>query len=49
LSLVPTPGADGGYDLTIPADPGVALPGYWMLFAMDAKGVPSIAKTIRIG
>jgi galactose oxidase len=48
LSLVPTPGADGGYDLTIPADPGVALPGYWMLFAMDAKGVPSIARTIRI-
>ncbi|MGX6602566.1 discoidin domain-containing protein [Micromonosporaceae bacterium Da 78-11] len=49
LSLVPTPGADGGYDLTIPADPGIALPGYWMLFAMDAKGVPSIARTIRIG
>jgi galactose oxidase len=49
LSLQPTPGADGGYDLTIPADDGVAVPGYWMLFAMDAKGVPSIAKTIRIG
>jgi galactose oxidase len=49
LSLVPTPAAGGGYELTIPSDPGIALPGYWMLFAMDAKGVPSIAKTIKIG
>ncbi|WP_328473592.1 discoidin domain-containing protein [Actinoplanes sp. NBC_00393] len=48
LSLTPTAVADG-YRLTIPADPGVALPGYWMLFALDAKGVPSVAKTIRIG
>lgn len=36
------------YRATIPADRGVVLPGYWMLFAMNAKGVPSIAKTIRI-
>ncbi|HKN96153.1 MAG TPA: galactose oxidase-like domain-containing protein, partial [Pseudonocardiaceae bacterium] len=48
LSLSPT-AVTGGYRVTIPADPGVALPGYWMLFAMDAKGVPSVAKTIRIG
>jgi galactose oxidase len=48
ISLKPT-AVDGGYRLTIPADPGVAVPGYWMLFAMDAHGVPSVAKTIRIG
>jgi galactose oxidase len=48
ISLEPTQ-VDGGYRLTIPADSGVALPGPWMLFAMDAKGVPSVAKTIRIG
>ncbi len=48
LSLVPT-SVSGGYRLTIPADAGVAVPGYWMLFALTAKGVPSIAKTIRIG
>ena len=48
LSLAPT-AVTGGYQLTIPADAGVAVPGYWMLFAMNAKGVPSIAKTIRIG
>jgi galactose oxidase len=48
LSLIPTPVAGGGYELTIPADKGVAVPGYWMLFALDSKGVPSVAKTIRI-
>ena len=35
--------------LTAPADPGVAVPGYWMLFALDAKGVPSVAKVIHVG
>jgi galactose oxidase len=48
LSLAPT-AVTGGYQLTIPADAGVAVPGYWMLFAMNAKGVPSVAKTIKIG
>ncbi|OJF14165.1 discoidin domain-containing protein [Couchioplanes caeruleus] len=48
IALAPT-AVTGGYRLTIPADRGVALPGYWMLFAMDARGVPSVAKTIRIG
>jgi galactose oxidase len=48
IALAPTTVSDG-YRLTIPADPGVALPGYWMLFAIDSAGVPSIAKTIRIG
>ncbi|MCU7727938.1 discoidin domain-containing protein [Actinoplanes sp. KI2] len=48
LSLPPTT-ITGGYELTIPADAGVALPGYWMLFALNAKGVPSVAKVIKIG
>jgi galactose oxidase len=48
IALAPT-AVSGGYRLTIPADPGVALPGYWMLFAIDAAGVPSVARTIRIG
>ncbi|TFD04411.1 DUF1929 domain-containing protein [Cryobacterium sinapicolor] len=33
----------------IPSDPGVVVPGYCRLFAMDANGVPSVAKTIQIG
>jgi len=48
LSLPLAVGADGTYKLTVPADPGVAVPGYWMLFALDAKGVPSVAHVIHI-
>ncbi|KAI4276113.1 MAG: hypothetical protein L6R35_006231 [Caloplaca aegaea] len=36
------------YTLRIPSDSGVALPGSWMLYAMNAQGVPSISKTITI-
>jgi hypothetical protein len=39
----------GGYHVTIPADKGVAVPGYWMLVALDSSGVPSVSKVIRIG
>jgi len=48
LSLPLTVNENGTYKLTIPSDPGVAVPGYWMLFAMDAKGVPSVARVIHI-
>jgi len=34
--------------LSIPVDPGVVVPGYYMLFALDAKGVPSVSGTLRI-
>lgn len=41
--------ADGlAYEMTLPDDPGVVLPGYWMLFAIDAAGVPSVATTIQV-
>ncbi|KAL8652816.1 MAG: hypothetical protein Q9210_002465 [Variospora velana] len=45
-----TPEATNGntYTLRIPSDSGVALPGWWMLYAMNAQGVPSISKTITI-
>ena len=36
------------YTLNVPSDSGIALPGYWMLFALNSAGVPSIAKTIRV-
>lgn len=36
------------YQLRLSEDPGILLPGSWMLFAMDANGVPSVAKYIRI-
>ena len=37
------------YTLAIPSDPGVVVPGYYMLFALNAQGVPSVAATVRIG
>ena len=36
------------YTLTVPADPGIALPGYWYLFAVNAKGVPSVSWTMLV-
>jgi galactose oxidase len=34
--------------LKIPDNKNVALPGYYLLFAMNANGIPSVGKTIRI-
>ncbi|UNI23759.1 Galactose oxidase [Purpureocillium takamizusanense] len=42
---------DGGrpsYTVEMDEDLGVLLPGYWMLFVMNDKGVPSIATTIKV-
>jgi hypothetical protein len=36
------------YALTIPSNPGIAPPGAYMLFALDADGVPSIAHTVLL-
>ncbi|WP_156419486.1 RICIN domain-containing protein [Aureimonas sp. AU12] len=41
--------AGTSYQLALPeAATGQLLPGPWMLFAMDAAGVPSVAKIVRI-
>lgn len=36
-------------DVTMPASGNVAPPGFYMLFVLDAAGVPSVARVIRIG
>jgi hypothetical protein len=36
------------YRVFVPNDPGAVLPGYWMLFVINAQGVPSVAATIAI-
>lgn len=36
------------YEVRLPDDPGVVLPGYWMLFAISDNGVPSVAETILV-
>lgn len=36
------------FNVQMPANSGIAPPGYYMLFAMNANGTPSVARTIRI-
>lgn len=37
-----------GLTVTAPAHGGIAPPGYYMLFLVDSKGVPSVGKFVRI-
>ena len=46
LSIVSSSGDT--YQLAIPSDPGIALPGPYMLFALNATGTPSVSTTISI-
>ena len=43
-----TAAGGGGFNLQLPSNPGILLPGYYMLFAMNADGTPSIAKILRV-
>lgn len=36
------------YAVDIPSNPGLALPGHWMLFALNANGTPSVARTMHL-
>ena len=36
------------YTVTLPSDPGIIIPGYWMLFALNREGVPSTAVTLQV-
>ena len=48
IALNFTGGADNGYQLSIPSNPGLLLPGQWMLFAMNQQGTPSVAKIVVV-
>ncbi|MGH1493275.1 MAG: galactose oxidase-like domain-containing protein [Acidimicrobiales bacterium] len=39
---------NNGYKLQMPADGGIAIPGSYMLFALDAQGVPSVAAVLTV-
>ena len=39
----------GGVTLTAPATADIATPGYYMLFLLNNRGVPSVAKFVRLG
>jgi hypothetical protein len=40
---------DGGLDVVAPADGHIAPPGHYMLFVLDAAGVPSVARWVGLG
>lgn len=47
-----TPGvletSPGNYDVSLSVNANVLTPGYWMLFALNAQGTPSVASIIQI-
>jgi hypothetical protein len=50
VPLAFSPTTDGaGLAVTVPSNPNVAPPGYYMLFILNGAGVPSVAHMIRIG
>jgi galactose oxidase len=49
LEVVRTSLFGNNWEITLPSEPGILIPGYWMLFVMDRNGVPSIAKIMMIG
>ncbi|XEC33063.1 discoidin domain-containing protein [Streptomyces fradiae] len=48
VPLTSTATGTGTYTVSIPADRGVVLPGTYMLFALDAQGVPSTARFLTV-
>ena len=48
IPLIPLSAGTNKYTVTVPNEPGIAIPGYWMVFGMNGAGVPSIAKTVLI-
>lgn len=44
-----TPNEDGSLELSITDNPNLAPPGWYMLFATDEIGVPSVASWVKIG
>ncbi|KAK8085106.1 galactose oxidase precursor protein [Apiospora hydei] len=48
IPLVAQEGDGINYQVTVPNDYGVALPGYYMVFAISETGVPCTAKFIKV-
>lgn len=48
IPLRPRKTGAGTYEVDVPGEGYVAIPGYWMLFVMNGKGTPSVSKPIKI-
>ncbi|MET8763521.1 discoidin domain-containing protein [Lentzea sp. NPDC004782] len=49
VPLSVTAASPTSYRAAIPSDPGIAPPGDYLLFALDAAGTPSVSVPLRIG
>jgi hypothetical protein len=49
VDLTVTDVSAAGARLTIPANHNITPPGWYMLFARDAAGVPSVARWVHVG
>lgn len=45
---VPFSGSSGDYSLILESNANVLTPGYWMLFALNEQGTPSVAKVFQV-
>lgn len=48
IPLFPSTTSGTTYTLPLPTDPGIMLPGFYLIFAMNAAGVPSVGKFVWI-
>jgi galactose oxidase len=48
IPLTPVSSSGNTYTLSIPSNSGIALQGYYWIFALNAQGVPSVGSTILI-
>lgn len=45
---IPFTGSDLNYQLNLESNRNVMTPGYWMVFALNAQGTPSVSKIIQV-
>lgn len=48
IALTQVTQAASRWSVKLPSDSGVLLPGYWYVFAVNGKGVPSVAKVLQV-
>ncbi|GES65279.1 galactose oxidase [Aspergillus terreus] len=48
VELTEKDGEDNTYTFQIPEEPGIATPGYYMLFVLNDAGVPSVAENVQV-
>ena len=46
---LPFTAAGSGVNVTLPAGPSLAPPGYYMIFVLNGQGVPSIGRIVQLG